>query len=392
MILHGRPLGGGAVLGIVHIAGAPVLPRARWSAVDGPNVPCGEAYGEATETELPAASARAFARRQGPREPADIILVAADGAAAANASITGGRVVGFAYEADGPAGDCAPLPGIAGVPDLLRNARNGCLALLDADRGILILDPSPEHLAHFQAEREHIAPRYRIHLDHRHLVAHTLDLRPVHVVAHAVDLDEVRAGVEEGADEVLIPLSAVVDAVEEQEAVFDALSIAGEAAAGKPLILHGGCQSVPVAPMMRAAARAQITYALPLSTGAQGFVALRNQMAAQAEELIAQDVLYLPFPLAATATRDDETGESIAELGINRVIVPLAREAHCWNDEAFHWLEELASCLRPIMVPLIVEAPDEVLEDVVKCGASGLIVPPGRVQSAKTHIREMGPF
>ncbi|MGC8667127.1 MAG: hypothetical protein ACP5VE_03275 [Chthonomonadales bacterium] len=393
MILHGRPLGGGAVLGVVRIAATAGRPQPERSE----DVNVGEEFhvdpeGRAYEAPSAFVTGTSTPRRRHSSEPADVILVAANTAAAASVSLGESRVVGIAFEQEVAAGDCAPLPVVANVPGLLRHARSGTLALLDADRGVVILDPSPEHLAHFQAEREHIAPRYRIHLDQRHLIAHTLDLRPVHVVADARHLDEVREGVEEGADEILLPLTAALDAAEEPTMLFDTLCLAGEAAAGKPLIVYGERHPAAISPMMRAAARAQISYALPLAIGKQGFQALRREMAACADDLIAHDLLYLPFSLAATATESDEADESITELNINRVIARLCSQPAQWSERITEWLSDLATLLRPIMVPLIAAVPEEALEIAVQCGAAGLIVPPSRVQPAKMRIRDMGPF
>ena len=393
MILHGRPLGGGAVIGTIRVIRAGGWNRAAATAAAHPRTTSTEVTADADGLDSIFASestVRSVRRRDA--EPPDIILVAPN-IATAGASVGEGRIVGMVFEEDLTGAECEPLPVVAGVPELLKHARDGALALVDADRGMVILDPSPEHLAHFQALQEHIAPRYRIHLDHRHVVAYTVDMRPVHVVADARNLDDVRAGVDEGADELLFPLRALPEATGDSDTLFDALCATGEAAAGKPIILYGEVRPIPISSIMRAAARAQISYALPLCSGPRGFQSVREEMASCAADLMANDIHYLPFALAATTTEADTLDDQeLGDLNLSRVIAQPSGQRVGWDEATAAWLAGLALLLRPLMVPLLAAVPEEALEAAVQCGASGLIVPPSRIQVTKTRIRDMGPF
>ena len=100
-------------------------------------------------------------------------------------SISWAKVAGYAIE---HASDDLPVsatPLVIGVRDLMEFAQDDVLTLLDASRGIVLIDPDPVYLAQYTADHDKIAPKHRFSLDDEDQPAVTVDGRTILLITSA---------------------------------------------------------------------------------------------------------------------------------------------------------------------------------------------------------------
>src|SRR5579862_6075393 len=184
--LHGTGLGQGMALGTAAIVrmrnGLPLLPP------------------------IPARIAEMLSKRKMTETP-DVILIADDYRMALDiaGSLRWGRVVGIAATHAPSEPPMAFVPAVVNIPHLLEAVQDDMLVVVDADHDTLIADPDGIEVAHYQAERDKIAPRRRLFLDDVHLPAETIDGRVVLALARVTTPEQIAIAIEQGADTLYVP-------------------------------------------------------------------------------------------------------------------------------------------------------------------------------------------
>ncbi len=159
-----------------------------------------------------------------------------------------------------PEGGAIGVPALVGVPQLLLNIRDGDIVIVDANRGVLIVDPEMRLMTQYQRQEMHPSgKRYVLGLTHE--TARTLDDHPIRVIAISEHWQNAVQSLEAGAD------GAFLDAYASEQCLLNpaALHALLQGAAGKALLLE-----LPVLPddaIWRAIAestlQAVITFVLP---------------------------------------------------------------------------------------------------------------------------------
>ncbi|MGC8783985.1 MAG: hypothetical protein ACP5RN_06340 [Armatimonadota bacterium] len=159
-----------------------------------------------------------------------------------------------------PEGGAIGVPALVGVPQLLLNVRDGDIVIVDANRGVLIVDPDMRLVTQYQRLEMHPSgKRYVLGLTHE--TARTLDDHPIRVIAISDDWHSAVQSLEAGAD------GAFLDAYASEQCLLNPASLHAllQGASGKSLLLE-----LPVLPddaIWRAIAestlQAVITFVLP---------------------------------------------------------------------------------------------------------------------------------
>jgi hypothetical protein len=316
----------------------------------------------------------------------DVVLVVERYAVAAGATVPWGRTVGVVCEQPDPVYSPG-LPVVTGVPDARQAIADDSLVLIDGDRGVVLVDPDLAAIAAFQAEGERIAPRRRLHLDFSHQPARTASGRAIHVAALVRSAEEAAAASETGGDSLFLKDARSAGEFEADQTDF--LLRMGAAANGKPITIAGDLLTISAESLLRAAARMELSLALPAARGAAAFTEARELFEEARVELTDQEADFGDVRLIGHA-RGKEEIDDIASLLIGRLILTDADPAG--NPPDADWFSDLASEAGSLLIPVIAEvesASPEAVDFFIRLGASGLIVGPESVGMVKDAIREM---
>lgn len=333
-------------------------------------------------------------------EPPHVILVADDYDVAQNVarSLSWGRVVGIVATFAPPDVPVPDLPAVVDVPIHAERMTNDTLILLDAGRGLVLIDPDAALVAQYQAEAERIAPRRRLFLEGAHLPAHTLDGVTVQVIAEATE-----PAVTAGADALYLTLrsgstvpGAPLPTPEQQ------LQEAVRVASGKPLFLIH-TEAVSVVAVVQAAARVDLVLVVPVQNNPARLTQVATDLIT-AEALCQEQGKICRLPLlAAEITLDfsnaDEAQdiacvEAIAARGATRILTQVSLAPVHNVRRLADVVAAATSALLPVFVYMNTHTlPDAPLEEVVcallGAGVSGLLTEHGQVAVLKELIRTL---
>lgn len=329
-----------------------------------------------------------------PLDPMDVILVAPDYESAASLALPWATVIGIVAEraADDirTNGRTRGVPALIGIPDVVAAVADDALLLLDADRGLLLVDPDPEIVAGYQAEHDRIAPRRRVYLDYAHQPAQTLDGREIHVLARTETWEQVRQGVEAGADALYVPADTLIPADTVDEEQLDLLLRLVTEAGSKPVTLVGSVEDLALSALLQAAVRGEFTLALPLHEGMEAYHAFLEYLRETQETLMEQQTAQADIHFAGWFPANAPPTDDLALFRIGRLIVEADTEIDTpENQEAWGHLTQQATELLLPVERVLPEATTEAVENAVRVGAAGLIVTPDAVQRVKACLREM---
>lgn len=159
-----------------------------------------------------------------------------------------------------PEGGAMGVPALVGVPQLLLNVRDGDIVIVDANRGVLIVDPDMRLMTQYQRQEMHPSgKRYVLGLTHE--TSRTLDDHPIRAIATSEHWQNAVQSLEAGAD------GAFLDAYASEQCLLNpaALHALLQGASGKSLLLE-----LPVLPddaiwhaIAESTLQAVITFVLP---------------------------------------------------------------------------------------------------------------------------------
>jgi hypothetical protein len=187
-----------------------------------------------------------------------------------------------------PEGGAIGVPTLVGVGQLLLNVRDGDIVIVDANRGVLVVDPDMHLMTQYQWQEIHpTGKRYVLGLTHE--TARTLDDHPIRTIALCEGWQQAVQSLEEGAD------GAFLDAQASEQCLLNppALHALLQGASGKSLLLE-----LPVLPdeaiwqaIAEATLQSVVTFVLPSlqEEEVSAFLgSLQRAQAALEEELGAQ--------------------------------------------------------------------------------------------------------
>jgi hypothetical protein len=370
--------------------------------------------------EVPASLARLIASRRY-SEPPDIILVAEEylQALAVAGSIRWAEVVGIACERPAPEMPSPPFRAVTGVANLMNMAEEDSLVLLDANAGVLLLDPDPIEISLYQAERERIAPRQRFFLDEGHLPAKTLDGRVIYTAAQTTYPADIEEALQAGADVLYIyraesegmgffvpaePPSLPANLRE--GSLHAALNALTERSNGKPLFLPDD-YTLAGGELAEAASRADITLLLEPRLDLPGLgIQEYREILEEAESACAAQERPHAMPSLAVEIAAQATGasderelqsviEGLAQQGATRLMVNW--ESDRVLDGSIGWLANLCvSCGNnglPVFIALHYDPTSEesrtLLRSFLGAGVSGLRVAPEQIIALKRALQRI---
>jgi phosphohistidine swiveling domain-containing protein len=299
----------------------------------------------------------------------------------------GAGVSAIVAESPAPAqGGAIGVPALVGVSQLLLNVRDGDIVIVDANHGVLIVDPDMRLMTQYQRQEMHPSgKRYVLGLTHE--TARTLDDHPIRVVALSDTWQDAVQSLEAGAD------GAFLDACASERCLLNpaALHALLQGAAGKSLLLE-----LPVLPdeaiwhaIAEATLQMVITFVLPslqqgeVNAFLDSLQQAQNRLEEEQGALLFQDALLggwtSPSPLP-----------DIPEVANVRAVY--LRETAVRNWFEAQWLQELENLTmfaqtRLLARGMVLGADSEWLIPLaVGVGISELILPPYHVAPAKGLI------
>lgn len=368
--ISGRPLSGGTALGTTAVL--------TWS-------------GGVAQLPARVLEEMALAAKRGAQDPIDIVLVAEDFERTASLTLPAVRVVGVIAECGNAGNASVPYPVLVDVNSAVERIADNVLVLLDADRGIALVDPDGTAVAAYQAEQDRISPRRRFFIDYAHEPARTADGRLIRVGGVAMTEEGVAAAVSAGADAIWLYLGASSLLDEQDDVQRDALVSLVRAASGKPVTVVADLERISIPALLQASLAADLTLAIPAVYEEAGLDDARAYLKETGRELTDAEVEWRPVHFGGTVTMDSgEPGEDM-ELGVDRLLLDLWDQWNVQDQAILKWANSWLNAAARVMARAEVLLPGEALGSIramVALGASGVVVSAEEVQAAKAIIRE----
>ncbi len=393
--LRGEGLGAGMALGTAVVVqmrdGLPMLP------------------------DPPERIARAVGVRRVSERP-EVILVADDyrTALALSGALPWAKVAGIAAASGGAGASVPPFPAVVNAFGLMDVVQNDLLLLIDAERGVVFVDPNPIALAQYTLEHAHVAPKHRLYLDEEHQPAVTIDGTHVQIVARLQRWEEIQEALNQGVDALYLPLgNTLLNPNEAETELRSGLFRLIDAVASKPLFISDRF-ALPLPTVLMAAAKADLTLAIPPQAHLDGlgFVELMAEMRV-AETECYEDDKVCAFPrLAADLGGVSEWGEQeadsvqalverLAAQGATRLVIGLQQES--LTEGTLLALEPLLAAAQINLLPTFVSVSpfsfnafgqndlpntlETAITLLIGAGATGILVPADQVAAAKNIVR-----
>jgi len=348
-------------------------------------------------------------------ERPEVILVAEDyrTALALSGAVPWAKVAGIAASGGGVGASVPPFPVVVHAKGLMDIVQNDLLLLVDADSGVVFVDPNPVALAQYSAQHAHIAPKHRLYLDEEHQPALTIDGLQIQVVARMQEWKDIETALQQGVDALHLPLGSTLLPANLDEADLSRdLNRLIDLSAGKPLFISDRF-TLPLPTVLIAAAKADLTVAIPPQPHLDGlgFAELLEEMRNAETECYEEDKVCALPRFAADLGGVSEWGEEaesmqalvewLAAQGATRLLVNLEQEP--LSEGTLLALEPLLAAAQINLLPTFVSAYpfgfnafgqndlpntlDTAIGLLIGAGASGILVPPDQVEAAKRIVR-----
>jgi phosphohistidine swiveling domain-containing protein len=287
-----------------------------------------------------------------------------------------------------PEGGAIGVPTVVGVAHLLLNVRDGDIVIVDANRGVLIVDPDMHLMTQYQWQEIHPSGK-RYVLGVTHETARTLDGHPIRAIVDSHSWQSAVQSLEEGAD------GAFLDAHASEQCLLNpaALHALLEGATGKSLLLE--LPALPDEVVWRAIAEATlhsvITFVLPTLYEHDVLDFLKNLQWAQAalEEEQGAQLFYDTLLSGWTTPAPLPEMPDVANI---RAIYLREVSSHQWTET--QWLQQAENlCLfaqaRLLARGIVLSAESDWLVPLaVGLGFTELVLPPHCV----ARVKEMIPY
>lgn len=138
--------------------------------------------------------------------PPDAIVVAHDLSPADTAQLHRAAVAALVTDVGGKTSHTAiiarahEIPAVVGLEDITNLVGNGDLVVVDGSSGLVILNPTPQTVAHFRARARREAATAEALLANRDLPAETIDGHRCHLLANVDVVDEIPSALDHGAE------------------------------------------------------------------------------------------------------------------------------------------------------------------------------------------------
>ena len=360
--------------------------------------------------------ARAVGLRRVSDRP-EVILVAEDyrTALALSGALPWAKVAGIAAASGGAGASVPPFPAVVNAIGLMDVVQNDLLLLVDAERGVVFVDPNPVALAQYTAEHAHVAPKHRLYLDEEHQPALTLDGTQIQIVAQLRQWDDVATALKQGVDALHLPLGNTLLPTNAGETdlrrdLFRLIDMT----AGKPLFILDRF-TLPLPTLLMAAAKADITLAIPPQPTFEGlgFAEMLTEMRSAETECYEEDQVCALPRLAADlggmsegSAEEDQAQtlvEKLAAQGATRLLVGLEQES--LTEGTLLALEPLLAAAQSNLLPTFVSAwpfsfnafgqndlpntLETAIGLLIGAGVGGVLVPAEEVEAAKRIVRAL---
>ncbi len=277
--------------------------------------------------------------------------------------------------------------GAAGVGDSVDGSG---LMLVDGTRGVVVVDPTAETVAAFQADHERIAPRKRYYIDRIHQPARTLDNRTVRVSGLAWSVEDVAPAIDAGADAVcLISGLSLLHSGEEAQYQSGDISAVLSDMPGKPLTIVADPAAPDMAVLLEWAARSDITL---VASGVQDAMPAREALArlAPAQEACMAGCRPCGEVRVGCLAQPGMPAPPDLMMGrAARVLVDPGPGADITHPDFIDWLGQLVRTANVMLVPVELMLHGDTgagIDVAVSQRVAGIVTVPASVEAAKERI------
>ena len=301
--------------------------------------------------------------------------------------IPGINTIGIAAESDADAPGIEPdVPCVVGLPNLLRSVSDGDIVIVDANKGVVYVDPDLETIVRYQEMEERASSGNAVYIAAEHLPARTPDGETVIVYAYVAGETDLITALDQGADGVIVDLAGW------ESGSCEDLGAILRAAAGKPIAfaVEAAVEGLLRAAMLFAAPH-QVTLLFPLASFDAAAAKTSSALELVIAEALFEDLNPPRVGLGARA-QDVElphaelTGEPVMTLIDVRKPPTLSLGEAGLEQRLAEWIAGRPAEQVVILVGRRVEA----VARIVRAGARAVAVDPDMVSAAKMVIREMG--
>ncbi|MEJ5253348.1 MAG: hypothetical protein HPY54_12215 [Chthonomonadetes bacterium] len=287
-----------------------------------------------------------------------------------------------------PEGGAIGVPALVGVPQLLLNVRDGDIVIVDANRGLLVVDPDMHLMTQYQRQEMHPSgKRYVLGLTHE--TARTLDDHPIRTIAVSESWQVAVQSLEEGADGAFLDAYASEQCLQNRSTLHALL----QGASGKSLLME-----LPVLPdeaIWRAIAESTlqsvITFVLPSLHEREVKAFWDNLQQAQASLEEEQGAQLFQDTLLAGWTPPSSLPE-VPDIASIRALYLREVQVRSWFEA--QWLQQVENLTLFAQTHLLAsgivmgEESEWILPLAIGAGFNELLLPPHCV----ARIKEMIPY
>jgi len=177
-----------------------------------------------------------------------VIVIAHDLTPSDTAQLNPGMIYGFATEVGGKTSHSAILarmmgiPAVVGIKALLQEVQSGELAIIDGEAGQLLINPTQQQLAHYEAKIQQNQEVY-VEMDIlKELSAVTLDRQRIEIAANVGGVRDVKSALQYGAEGIGLYRTEFLfmnrETVPTEEEQYIAYKTVLENMAGKPVVIR----------------------------------------------------------------------------------------------------------------------------------------------------------
>lgn len=316
---------------------------------------------------------KAVKRQSIPEDQPEVVLVSEQLFFAASLNIPGLQKAAVVCESpDEVQGMPMNVPCIIDAQGAVGKITSETIVIVDANRGMVLIDPDVHTFISYQQELEEIKTRKRprVFLESTHIPAKTQSGQSITVAARVRNLAELKTAVDQGADSVTAEFDLADPNAE--DIVNSLMGTVG----GKPVtFIVNGLVSPFVSFVLSLSVPDQVTFAFPAAE-----VLSEKQRITEMMEMMDSSIIDLPHPHFAAIAKSSDDSYTGMSAGVG---VLLEREPDELEGAIRNWL----SAKKAKALTVVLGRNSNVIPTAVRAGASAMEVEPDLVQEAKEMIR-----